>query len=365
MITCMYSIRFKASIACMIVCLGCWHALGQAIRDDEKALLSRVEELGGKVKSSTSSDGQRVVSVDFYGCDPNDDDIRRIGHISNLKEIDVSCTKVTGRGLAWLLAGSSVEALWAHSLDLSDADLGFLSGAAQLRRLGLALNYRLTGSGFEGLRCPTLVQLDLCDCPVGERGLRHLAATFPQLKSLYVQTELSEQACRDIATIQTIDKLVVDFALSDDAQLAALSPLRNLRTLIVTDSKITDAGLLAICDLPQLTVLDMEGTQARGHVLERVAHVEELDLGGSLIDEETVRHVASMPRLRELSIGRSPIKGTDLTHLSQCSTLRSLRLWGIDVGVSCLSRLSTLTDLTLWTCDLGNFDPLRRTVVYT
>lgn len=301
---------------------------------------------------SCSGSGQREVSVDLSGCNVGDDDLQHIRCAPHLKEVDVTYTKVTGRGLELLLKGSTIEILWAGSLDLSDADLGFLASGVRLRRLGLSDNARLTGTGFKTYRCPCIEQLDLSDCPVGDGGLIALATTFPRLKSLYVQTALSEQACQDIARIQTLEELVVESSLSNDRELAALSSLHNLRTLILSGCDVTDAGLLSVSELPKLENLDIEDSQIRGLVLDRFPHVMSLTVGGPLIDEQSIKHISAMPQLRELSISRSPISGEALVSLSQSGKLRQLHLFMINVGVNRLRHFAKTMSLELRSCDL-------------
>ena len=75
----------------------------------------------------------------------------------------------------------------------------------------------------------------------------------------------------------------------------------------------------------------------------------------SIVDDEALRHVASLRYISSLDLDRTPITDAGLLHLRQLSRLRELRLRGTRVtvtGLTHLRGLRKLEDLQLASCGM-------------
>lgn len=337
----------------LCVCGGLVGLIARNLPSDEGEILRRIKELRGRVIIDESSSSQGNVEVDLSGCPVQDDDLRLIGQLTHLRELDVSYSYVTGAGLRWLTANATLEALWAKSLDLRDVDVPTLAAIRSLKRLGLAENTGLTGCGFRDCVFPCLEQLDLSGCTIGERSLQCLYLTCPRLKSLYIQTELPIQACYDIARINTLEELIFSGWLSSDDQVAALAGLTHLTTLDISDSPISDAGLGKLHGCTELRTLNIWGTRITGEALPGFLRLEDVTVGGPQITDDSMRYIAQIRNLRALWLSDVAVTTKGLQHLQRCSKLAELDLWRFKLAPQALSGLSSLSTLSLQNCDLS------------
>src|ERR1700722_7637913 len=99
-----------------------------------------------------------------------------------------------------------------------------------------------------------------------------------------VDTDIKKLA-KELATLKKLRTLDLSHTEVTDAGLKELSPLKQLRTLKLSGS-ITDTGLKALAALPQLQTLDLHSTDVTDAGLKHLAAFEQLrslDLGGTKI----------------------------------------------------------------------------------
>lgn len=129
-----------------------------------------------------------------------------------LRQLDVSDTQVTGRGLAGL---KTVRALMAYNIQLTDEDLSQF----QLQR--------------------SLWELGIGDTQVGDSGVAQIAAAYPNLRFLDLQgTRVTN------ASIQSINQL------------------RRLQALQLARTAVTDEGIAGFSHGRRLWILGVDSTTA-------------------------------------------------------------------------------------------------------
>jgi Leucine-rich repeat (LRR) protein len=168
-----------------------------------------------------------------------------------------------------------------------------------------------------------------------------------------------------------------------DADLARIGRVRELRKLDLSHTRITDAGIELLKDLPavrelslyyaeyvngdglahlrgwkQLEVLNLRGTRVTSKVFEHLARLtalRSLDIAFTEIDDEGFQHLASLARLERLAIGGNRLSGSCLAMLKLMPALRDLDLggiqrvdsglWGLPLTAPNLARIGELRQL--------------------
>jgi hypothetical protein len=112
-----------------------------------------------------------------------------------------------------------------------------------------------------------------------------------------------------------------------DAGLVHLKGLKSLRSLTLGGLPITDLGLRALNDLPNLGGLYLYGTQVRGPGLSRLKSLPAmavLYLDGSAVTDEGLGALKGATNLQSLSLVGVPIAGPGLSHLKALPKLNWL-----------------------------------------
>ena len=160
----------------------------------------------------------------------------------------------------------------------------------------------------------------------GEEGKRNLTAIA---KQAILNGEEIPLPAKELATIRTMSFYNTSI---NDAKLAHLKKITNLKWLILSKTQITDVGLVNLEKLPNL---------------------EALDLGGTKITDAGLVHLKKLPNLQTLDLGWTQVTNAGLVHLKEFPRLISLNLFGTkitDAGLVHLKKLPNLEDLDLgWT----------------
>ena len=140
-----------------------------------------------------------------------------------------------------------------------------------------------------------------------------------------------------------------------DAGLVPLEGLANLVELHLSKAtKVTDAGVAHLRNLPRIEALWLDGTgltDAGLRHLKDLRTLKELYLGATGVTNAGLTNLADLTQLKRLGIGHSRVTGAGLIHLRGMSELESLGAEATGVsgeGFMHLSGLTRLRVLILW-----------------
>lgn len=139
-----------------------------------------------------------------------------------------------------------------------------------------------------------------------------------------------------------------------DAGVAQLKDLPRLKSLDLRDTQATDAGFAPLKGLIRLESLDLRGTRVTDAVL---AHMQELtqlkwlDLSGTQVTDAGLTHLKGLTRLELLALDNSRISDTGLEHLKGLTAIETLHLNGTQLTDAGLKHLKRLTRLKLLVLD--------------
>ena len=139
-------------------------------------------------------------------------------------------------------------------------------------------------------------------------------------------------------------------------ELRHLASIRSLEELTFSYTylesiKFEDPGIEAIAALaPSLRVLSLENTQVRGRHLAPFTNLEALDLVYCPVDDEGLRQMQGLTKLRRLLLRDAVISDEGLRNLSGLVNLEQLDLGGTritDAGIAHLRGMTKLKKLNL------------------
>jgi hypothetical protein len=327
--------------------------------DDEQAVAQWVLTTGGELNGNTRGiENQHRVSYPIHSI------------LLNGKAIDDDC-------VPRLLRCPGLRALFFVNTSVGRGGLRQLAVLPELTYLGLAGNPQIADADLDELaRIKTLLTLDLNHTRVTTAGLMRLAA-LPSLSSISIRgtpaaaspsstAAPSPQAAAASAgaTFQNLNELdLSDVPISDEG-LAQLKPMTGLRSLNLSGTRATDAGIAEL----QQTLGDcwVTGPDGRSHAPplrpgdpDRVAAERFLQIGFKITiadpQERQVSLAADLPagpfRLVWVATGPKSCTDADLELLAPCRQLAVVHLWGDEAvtpaGLSHLRGLRKLAHLNL------------------
>jgi hypothetical protein len=295
--------------------------------------------------------------------------------LARLADLDLSRTMGAADGLTHLRFLPALETLRLHACAwVSDRDLAELESLANLATLDLSG----TSVSDEGLRQfvpgPNLHYLNLAQCRgVTDRGLERLLQT-PQLKGVQVQGTQVTLAALHHALAERPD-LHIDFEAclwdqlavfreaggefkrdEDDGRIIGLrlphsvaglpyqllAELTAVREVSLGGQEIDDGVLQYVCHMPELRTLNLTDTRVTGAGLRELSglpHFESLSLRQEFVTREDVEALASLTNLSELRLSRGVVGPGAMAALRELSQLDVLHLEGARMPPAAVARL--------------------------
>jgi Leucine-rich repeat (LRR) protein len=301
-----------------------------------------------------------------------DDDLARAGMLLSLEQVFVvgdqtQPSHVTEAGLAHLRDLKSLRTLGLQNTPISDAAMAPISQLRSLESLGFT-HAQLTDSGLAqlgGLKRLRRLSLYLCSGYTGA-GLSFLK-DLPQLESLVLYgQEITDQAAVNIAEAKNVRTLDLrDTAITDEGlrHLAGLTKVEVLYVLPVsgdikdgqivrsTEPRISDAGLQYIGQMTELRGLILSSTRVTAHGMKHLAglkHLEALDLSWTDVSGGGMENLKDLVQLRYLGLGYTRITNAAAEPLAALPNLveldvRSTRM--TEEGVAQLTKAMPKTKI--------------------
>jgi RNA polymerase sigma-70 factor (ECF subfamily) len=231
---------------------------------------------------------------------------------------------------------------------------GFNLGAGGLNALGVGgmggINMGIGGFnlGAGGLN------LGMGGLNIGDARIRAGIPVVGLLRNDFAQGLTGEALTKLIAEMkkQAVPGLSVHFLKMGDSDLARLSDVPGLQTLLLSGTQISDEGLARLKDFRSLNFLALEDTgithKGLAH-LKNVKALRTLRLAGKKIDNKAMDALRECSKLTSLRLNRVAVDGYGLCVLRSLTSLHTLELCGpfTDTDLKALKELPHLRTLRL------------------
>jgi hypothetical protein len=267
-------------------------ASAYALDSHAEAVVRIVAAAKGKVELTADGQGVKLLDLAVPGAGPHDhrkDDpydatfFEHVGHLSTLESLNINSTKFNDDWMAPIGKLTNLKSLrFTNNGKLTDAGMAQLAGLKNLENFSF-VGTQMTGKAYarfegftkltrvshrgssiddEGLRqlcdhLPNLESLSLAHAKFTDAGAPHLAK-LTKLKGLEVgAAKATPQALKHIAKLP-LEYLQLGEGFESGAAIAFIKDIATLRRLTLTNPQaITDADLLALARLTQLTHLEI------------------------------------------------------------------------------------------------------------
>jgi hypothetical protein len=193
-------------------------------------------------------------------------------------------------------------------------------------------------------RFPALRSLDLGEGGVTNRGLIH-CQHMSQLEelSLMMNEDVGNSGIRHLRTVSPVRILnLTEVPSVTNAGLAAVQDLPDLQQLYVLGTRIRDRGMVHLERMPTLEVLELPATitDAGLRILPSLPTLRVLSLRTNIaITDESLVAVGACPTLQVLDLSETTINDAGLAYLRDIPQLMVLDLWNTPVSDAGLAHL--------------------------
>lgn len=204
-------------------------------------------------------------------------------------------------------------------------------------------------------RLPQLRELSLGRSQVTDATLAHVLQ-MPQLEELRLgKTSVTPAGLAQLQKLPRLQTLAIGDNM-EDAMLAGLPALTNVRVLSLNHMQVTAAGLKSIGEMTNLRQLHISAQaqfdEAALQHFSRLHQLEEFNTSRVPISSQGLAHLTPLRSLQKISISWAPNFGdNDVAILKKFPGLRQLRLGSTqvtDAAIPEIASLSALTELDLW-----------------
>ena len=259
----------------------------------------------------------RATSLEANGL-VNDAALARIAQLDHVTQLDISdCRELTDDGLLLLARMPQLEALNLSEYPggrLTDRGLAVLRHLPNLRRFKMVWQRGISDAGVSHLRhCPLLESVDLMGSPTGDGAIEALRG-MPHLH--YFQT----------------GRLVTNRGLAYLPEFPRFcQPEPAVRPHLLLDGPFTNKGLDHLKHLTALSALDLfwhvtRLTPRAFATLRHLPNLIQLGCDGQLANDESMAHIAAIPRLKKLRAQGSAASDDGFLALAKSQSLEEF--WG-------------------------------------
>jgi Leucine-rich repeat (LRR) protein len=270
--------------------LGLGVSLTSPFATAEDGPATEIAALGARCSRDAAGE---TTGVDLSNTWLTDADMAKLARLPRLQSINLSCTKITDRGLEHLAPLKNVKVL-----DLRYAESVTDEGVAHLKHW------------------KNLEHLDVRGTKVTSTLFEHIAR-MTNLRSLDVgHSRVNDDSFELLEGLDRLEHLSFGGNKMSGAVLPSLKLLPALRELSVSGQQRTDSGLWSVA------VTDFNIGQ-----IAQLPRLEVLDLGETNVSDRGVGELARLRNLHTLDIRATRVTGKGIAALSSLPSLRHLKLW--------------------------------------
>lgn len=210
-----------------------------------------------------------------------------------------------------------------------------------------------------------VIEADFRGLTIGDSALEYLIGLRRVRSVLLNETSVTDAGMATVGKVATLQNVDLRDCTISNAGLEPLAELSQLKALRLSGksgaTSVDDDGLVHVAKMKNLKALLLDFLWISEIGLEQLAgldKLEELYLAKTLVGDDALATMSQFPRLKKLRISQCQFENGGLAHLAKVTTLEHLDLSENnsvnDTGMPHLSGLTKLKSLNLWRTYVGD-----------
>lgn len=246
-----------------------------------------------------------------------------IAKISSLRALDIrGCVQIKDDGLLAMAPLKNLVDFKHRGFNVTNKGLAVFKELPQLRVLMMQDAANVDDGAMEHLAgLDGLTNLDMTGTSVEDPGLAALAGK--KIKDLRLRNTLVEGTGLDQleAAYETLTYLDLNESFATDEGLAQAASFKNLETLLVWQTDVTDEGLSVLSELPKLKKLMLKAcsdvTDAGMPAVAKVESLVDLDLSETTVSDEGLKALHGLKNLTTLNVANTDVTEEGITAIQE------------------------------------------------
>jgi internalin A len=232
----------------------------------------------------------------------------------------------------------------------TDASLLGLAKIETIRQLAL-YDTAVTDDGLVAFaaRAKRLTGFHMSSSSVTDRGVCEILKSCPIANlQLHDAIGVTDAVGPLIASHPEIRELYLNGTSIGNKTAKAIEAMPNIWSFCAKGSRISDAGLASLGQMPKLSLVSLNSTLVKGHGLRHLSNLEGLHIyldDCKICDEGTASSLSQMTRMRLLSLEKNDVTDEGLEGIGACRRLEDLRLNDTGITDRTLDRIADLPNL--------------------
>jgi len=221
-----------------------------------------------------------------------------------LTALDIANTGIKGPGLKEVGKLKNLETLNLTLTAITDEFLEPLQNLTKLRSLSLA-SAQCNGEGFRFFdKLKQLENANFHFTPVNDAGLAGISHVPSLIRLEIVHTHFTDAGTPALAKLVNMERLQIGSREATGAALVPLRAMTKLRELDLHDGQATVEGLKNVAGLPSITVLRVYGPikDEGAEIIAGMKNLETLIVPSTGITDAGLKHFATLSHLKKLEI---------------------------------------------------------------
>ena len=313
-----------------------FESVGGKVKRDASGNIIELDLRGAKLgEQPLASLGGTVAleSLLVSGPDIKDADLEILSSLS-LKVLDARDCAITNAGMKSIGTQKELRALRlsgkSGACTVDDDGLKEISQLTQLKALSLDYLW-VSEVGLTTLAALTsLEELNLAKTLVGNEALA-VMGQFPRLKKLRIsQCQIDDMGLVDLVKVSTLE----DLDLSENSQISnagmeSIGKLTSLKKLNLWRDALTDDGVRQLAGLTNLEWLNLDNTQLSDAGLDSLQGMHKLTflhLGSTSISDAGLPKLTGLTALKDLKVTRTAVSQAGVDELKKSLTSTAIQL---------------------------------------